>query len=221
MNPRLKRRVRRLAGWGSLVAVLVIVLSNRWVINSTDSRLYTDSSLMPDNEVGLVLGCSPFARSGKPSQQFHGRIQAAAELYKLGKVHKLILSGANPDSRYNEPKKMREALLELGVPSEAMVLDFAGDSTFDSIARAKVVYGLEQVTLITQRYHSYRAVFLARKFGVQAVAYVSPLADNGGMGARNPPREILARVLAVFDVLWLRIRRQFGVEDPERLLAPG
>lgn len=205
MNPRLRRRLRRGALWGALLAAVLVALANRWVINSTDAYLYRDSSLMPDNEVGLVLGCSPFVSSGKPSPQFHGRMQAAAELYRLGKVKRLILSGANPDSRYNEPKKMREALLELGVPSDAMVLDFAGDSTYESITRAQAVFGLSQVTVITQRYHSYRAVFLARKTGLRAVAYVAPLAENGGTGLRNPPREVFARVAAVLDILAYRV----------------
>lgn len=205
MNPRLRRRLRRTALWGGLLAAAVVLLSNRWVINSTDAQLYRDSALMPENEIGLVLGCSPFVPGGKPSPQFHGRMQAAAELYRLGKVRRLILSGANPDQRYNEPKKMREALLELGVPSDAMVLDFAGDSTFESITRAREVFGLSSLTVITQRYHTYRAVFLARKTGLHAVAYIAPLADNGGMGMRNPPREVFARVLAVLDVLVFRV----------------
>ncbi|HUR42417.1 MAG TPA: ElyC/SanA/YdcF family protein, partial [Verrucomicrobiae bacterium] len=173
MNARLRRRLRRATVWALAAAAVIVVLSNRWVINSTDAYLYTDSSLMPENEVGLVLGCSPFVRGGGPNAQFHGRMQAAAELFKLGKVKRLIVSGANPDSRYNEPKKMREALLELGVPSEAIVADFAGDSTFDSIARAEVVFGLKRVTVITQKYHGYRALFLARKAGLQAVSYAA------------------------------------------------
>jgi SanA protein len=185
--------------------VVLVALSNRWVINSTDSSLYRDASLLPDNEVGLVLGCSPFVSSGKPSPQFRGRMQAAAELYKAGRVRRLILSGANPDSRYNEPKKMREALLELGVPSDAMVLDFAGDSTYDSVMRAKVVFGLSEVTVVTQKYHAYRALFLARKLGVRAVAYQAPTEGVTGPGFRHPPREIFARVAAVFDVLIYRI----------------
>jgi SanA protein len=205
VNPRQRRRLRRAAGWGLVLGVVTVVLANRWVINSTDAYLYRVSALMPENEVGLVLGCSPFVPGGKPSPQFHGRMQAAAELYRLGKVKRLILSGANPDQRYNEPKKMREALLELGVPSEAMVLDFAGDSTYDSITRAKEVFGLSSLTVITQRYHTYRAVFLARKTGLHAVAYIAPLADNGGTGLRNPPREVFARVLAVFDALVFRM----------------
>jgi SanA protein len=199
MSPRLRRRLRRGVAWGSVLVVLITVLSNRWVIN------YKDSSLMPDNEVGLVLGCSPFASSGKANPQFHGRMQAAAELYRLGKVRRLILSGANPDSRYNEPKKMREALLELGVPSEAMVLDFAGDSTYESVTRAKIVFGLDQVTIVTQKYHAYRALFLARKMDVRAVAYQAPIEGVRGPGFRHPPREVFARVAAVFDVLVYRL----------------
>ena len=214
MNPRLRRRLRRAFGWGLVAAAAAVVLSNRWVINSTDAYLYSESSLMPENEVGLVLGCSPFVSGGGPSPQFHGRMQAAADLYKLGKLKRLIVSGANPDARYNEPKKMREALLELGVPSEAMVLDYAGDSTFDSVTRAQIVFGLQRITVVTQKYHAYRALFLARKNGLQAVAYAAPLANNGGPGLRHPPREVLARLLAVLDLFVLRTRpRLLGGEE--------
>ena len=202
MNPRLKRRLRR--GFIAAIALglLTVVLSNRWVINSTNDYLYKDSSLLPDNEVGLVLGTSTYTSEGKSNPQFYGRVGAAAELYRLGKVKRLIASGTNPDSRYNEPKRMRKALIELGVPGEAIIMDFAGDRTFDSVARAKAVYGLDRVTLITQRYHGYRALFLARKMGLQAVGYVARLPD-GSFGSRNPPREILARTLAVFDLFLL------------------
>ena len=201
MNPRLRRRLRRLAGWAAVAFVLVVLLANRWVINATDGMLYKDSSLMPDNEVGLVLGCSPFVSSGKPNPQFRGRMQAAADLYRLGKVKRLILSGANPDSRYNEPKKMREALLELGVPTEAMILDFAGDSTYESVDRAGKVFSLTSYTIVTQKYHAYRALFLARKLGMRAVAYQAPIEGVSGPGFRHPPREVFARLLAVLDVL--------------------
>lgn len=205
MNPRLQRRLRRALGWGGVLLAVIVLLSNRWVINSTDSSLFRDNSLLPENDTALVLGCSPFASSGKPNPQFRGRMQAAAELYRLGKARRLILSGANPDSRYNEPKKMREALLELGVPSEAMVLDFSGDSTYESITRAKVVYGLSEFTIVTQKYHAYRALFLARKMGVHAVAYQAPIDGVGESGFRHPPREVLARVAAVIDVLIYRL----------------
>jgi SanA protein len=99
---------------------------------------------------------------------------------------------------------MREALLEKGVPSHAMVLDYAGDSTFDSIARARIVYGLSRLTIITQRYHSYRALFLARKSGMKAVAFSAPSEGVVGPGFRHPPREVLARLLAVLDLFVLQ-----------------
>ena len=212
MQPRLRRTLRRATAIALVVAVVFLLLANRWVINSTDAYLYRDSALMPDNEVGLVLGCSSYTSGGKPNPQFYGRIEAAAQLYRQGKVKRLILSGANPDSRYNEPKRMQEALIELGVPLEALTLDFAGDRTFDSVIRAQQVSGLQRVTLITQKYHAYRALFVARKTGLQAVAYAAPVED-GGEGFRHPPREVLARVLAVMDLFVLRIEQSLSGAD--------
>jgi SanA protein len=204
VNARLKRRLRRGAAWSVLLFGLILLGANRWVVNSTNAYVYSDSALMPENEVGLVLGCSPFASDGKSNAQFHGRMDAAAELYRLGKVKRLILSGANPDSHYNEPKKMRDALLERGVPSEAMTLDFAGDSTLDSIVRAGLVFDLTRMTVVTQKYHAFRALFLARKSGISAVAYSAPIDGKQGVEFRHPPREVLARLLAVLDIFVLK-----------------
>lgn len=204
MNPRTRRRLRRGFLWSLLVFALLVLGANRWVINSTRAYLFDNVALMPDNEVGLVLGCSPYASDGSPNPQFHGRMQAAAELLKQGKVRHLILSGANPDSRYNEPRKMREALLELGVKSDDMTLDYAGDSTFDSVERASVVFDLTRMTIITQRYHAYRALFLARKQGMSAVGYMAPIIGVPGKGFVYPPREVFARLLGVLDLFLLR-----------------
>lgn len=204
MNPLLKRRLRRGFAWGVLVFGLLVLGANRWVINSTDSYLFDNTALMPDNEVGLVLGCSPYSADGSPNPQFYGRMAAAAELLKLGKVKHLILSGANPDSHYNEPRKMREALIELGVKPDDMTLDYAGDSTFDSIERSQVVFDLTRVTIITQRYHAYRALFLARKQGMSAIGYMAPFQGLPGHGFVYPPREVLARLLAILDLFILR-----------------
>jgi SanA protein len=204
LNPRLKRRLRRGFVWGVFVFGLLVLGANRWVINSTDSYLYDNSALLPENEVGLVLGCSPYSSDGSANPQFYGRMAGAAELLKLGKVKRLILSGANPDSRYNEPRKMREALLDLGVKPDDMVLDYAGDSTFESVERAQVVFDLTRVTIITQRYHAYRALFLARKQGMSAVGYMAPIQNVEGHGFVYPPREVFARLLAILDLFLLR-----------------
>lgn len=220
MRPSVRRSLRR---WivGTVVAVPVFVLlCNRWVINSTDAYLYKEISLMPTNDVGLVLGTSKYLESGKPSPEFRGRIETAAELYRAGKVRRLIVSGANPDSTYNEPRAMSRELVKLGVPESAITMDFAGFRTFDSIVRAQAIFGLQQITVVTQRYHSYRAVFLGRKMGMKVVAALAPARSDGSLGNRNPPREILARVNAVLDVFVLGTQPKVLGEPQHIPLAP-
>lgn len=208
---------RRLRRW--LLAIVVAVLGavaliNNWVVNNTYSYIYDDWSLLPDNEVGLVLGTSSYTRGGAPNPQFYGRINAAAQLYQLGKIKRIIVSGANPDSTYNEPRAMRRELVKKGVPPNAIYMDFAGFRTFDSVARAQVVFGLDKVTIITQRYHAYRAVFVAKKLHMQAYAYAAP-SDDIGTFTRTMVREVLARVRVVLDIYVLHTEPKFlGTPQP-------
>lgn len=189
--------------WTLFSALLFVLLCNRWVINSTDAYLYTNYALLPENDVGIVLGTSSYSSDGSPNPQFHARVQAAAQLYKMGKLKHLIVSGANPDATYNEPRRMWQELTKAGVPARDITMDFAGFRTLDSLARAHQVFGLERCTIITQRYHAYRAVFLGKKLGMRVAAYTAPIGPGRDMGPRNPPREILARVKAVLDIVVL------------------
>ncbi len=205
MAPYLRRAIRRWLVLGIGLCALFVLLCNRWVINSTNDYIYSNWALLPDNQVGVVLGTSNYTRGGDDNPYFHGRVQAAAELYKLGKVRHLIVSGANPDARYNEPRKMWQELVKLGVPSDAITMDFAGFRTLDSIARMQEVFGLERGTIITQRYHAHRAVFLGRKMNMQVVAYAPPPPPS----PRNRVREVFARVKAVLDLFLLRTEPRF------------
>jgi SanA protein len=202
------RRLRRSLLIGAIVVVAGVALINNWVVNNSYSYIYDDWSLLPDNDVGLVLGTSTLTRSGAPNPQFYGRIQAAAQLYRLGKIKHIIVSGANPDSTYNEPRAMRRELIKVGVPAEAVVMDFAGFRTLDSVARAQQVFGLDRITIITQRYHAYRAVFIAKKLGVKVAAYAAP-SEEIGMFSRTMVREFIARVKAVLDIYVLRTAPKF------------
>lgn len=202
LKPATKRFIKRWASAGLFLLVLTVVLSNRWVENSTYSYLYESWSLLPDNDVGLVLGTSPYRGDGKSSAEFYGRVRTAAELYQLGKIKHIIVSGANPDETYNEPRKMMRELVRLGIPEKDITMDFAGFRTYDSILRARQVFGLTHFTVITTRYHAWRALFIARKMNLNAVGYSAPISVNGEMGARNPPREVMARTLAVFEFLF-------------------
>lgn len=212
---RRRRRLRKLFWWSLGLFVLFVLLSNRWVINSTDAYLYTSSALLPENDVGIVLGTSSYTREGEPNPQFQGRVNAAIELYKMGKIKHIIVSGANPDSTYNEPRRMWQELTKAGIPPKDITMDFAGLRTLDSMARAQRVFGLQRVTVITQRYHAYRAVFLGKKFGIRVAAYVAPFGAGRDYGRRNPVREIFARAWAVLDVVVLRTQPKFlGQREP-------
>lgn len=212
---RRRRRLRKVFWWSFGLFALFVLLCNRWVINSTDSYLYKDYALLPQNDVGIVLGTSSYTREGERNPQFHARVEAAVQLYRLGKIKHLIVSGANPDSTYNEPRRMWQELTKAGIPPKDITMDFAGFRTLDSLARAKHVFDLERCTVITQRYHAYRAVFLGKKQGIRVAAYLAPIAPGGGYGSRNPPREIFARVKAVLDLFVLRTPPKFlGQREP-------
>ena len=134
-------------------------------------KTYSSVKEIPYNRVGLVLGTSPFTSTGHSNYFFTTRINADKELYKTGKVKKLIVSGDNHVKEYDEPGCMRDALIRKGVPSSAIVLDYAGFRTLDSVVRAKEVFGQEKITIISQRFHNERAIYLAEHYGIEAIGY--------------------------------------------------
>lgn len=204
------------------LACLCMLAMNAWVVGSTRSKVYSDVTLLPANEVGVLLGTSPYTREGHGNKLFSHRIKAGAELYKAGRVSHLLLSGANPDATYDEPQRMFEALLEAGVPAEAMTLDDAGFRTLDSVVRAHLVFGLERFTVISQKFHVYRAVFIANHKGLDVVGFSRPEEDDR-QKLRTETREFLARCKAVLDLFVLFVRpreigapRELGTPSPDR-----
>lgn len=190
------------------LAVALLLIANRWVTLSAEPYVYSDIEALPENDVGLLLGTSPYSRKGNENVLFQHRIDAAAELYKAGKIRHVLASGANPDHTYNEPRKMYYALVEAGVPAEAITLDFAGFRTLDSVVRATAVFKLERYTVISQRFHVYRAIFIARNDGIPAVAYAPP-ETREKQKRRVLLREALARFNAILDLFLLRTRPRF------------
>ncbi len=193
-------------------AALAALAINTWMIGITRGAVYDTTQRVPVADVALVLGTSPYTHTGRPNLLFENRINAAAQLFHAGKVRYLLVSGANPSRAYNEPQKMYQALRKLGVPDAAITLDFAGFRTLDSVVRARAVFGLSHTTLITQRYHEYRALFLAERSGLSAVGYTWPDEDRR-QPLRTEAREYLARVKAVLDV--------FVLDTPPRFLGPS
>lgn len=209
----------RLARWMivSLVALLLVAWGlyglSRSVVHEAWDHVYKTVADLPDNDVGLVLGTSNFTKAGTPNPLFKYRIQAAALLWKAGKVKHLLLSGANPEPSYNEPQRMFQALIEHGVPAEVMTLDYAGIRTLDSVVRAREIFGLRRYTIISQRFHDFRAVYIARAYGIEAIAFAAPEADRH-FPLRTRTREFFARLMALMDVHILETQPRF-LGDPQ------
>lgn len=184
----------------TLLALVVVLTANIWMWWRTEDQVFTDLDELPKNDVGLVLGTSPRTRKGNPNEHFNSRIKAAANLYKLGKIRHVLVSGDNRKNDYNEPRYMQQALMKLGVPKAAITLDYAGIRTLDSVVRAHKIFDLTRFTIISQCYHNYRAVYLANTLiPVEVVAWCSPTVPFS-FRQRVIPREWLARVNALVDV---------------------
>lgn len=184
-----------------VVAVAVIVACQVAVNHAAQGCLYSDVNKLPPREVGLLLGTSPIGRSGKPNQFFLRRIDAAVELYEAGKIDRFIISGAKRDSLYDEPKEMKAALLSRGLPDTIITLDGEGYRTIASITRAKEVFGVDSLTIISQQFHCERALFLARHKSLNAIAYSAETTSSQKWRLLMWLRESLARVKAAFEVL--------------------
>jgi SanA protein len=120
----------------------------------------------------LVFGAGYWA-DGTPSDVMKDRVEAAVDLYRSGKVRLVLFSGDNRFADYNEPAKMREYALSLGLPAEAIVLDYAGRRTYDSCYRARDIFGLTEALLVTQRYHLPRALYTCQRLGLDAVGFAA------------------------------------------------
>ncbi len=164
----------RVLRWPILLGSLILfgILIGEWRIDHyAADRLYSDVEGIPENPVGLLLGTSAEGRSGNPNPYFTRRIDAAAALYKAGKVEHLLITGDNGRWGYNEPMDMRRALMQAGVDSADITLDFAGFDTFDSVVRAQKIFGQQNMMVISQRFHNERALWIARAFGIEAVGF--------------------------------------------------
>lgn len=150
-----------------LAVVLVAWLAERSLERSSASRITTDPATLPpslaDGWAGLVLGAAPIGPEGGPNRYFEYRLDAAALLWRAGKVGLVLLSGAP-----GEPEAMRAGLLARGVPETVLRLDDGGLRTRDSLRRARTVFGQQRLIVVSQRFHLARALFLARADGLDA-----------------------------------------------------
>lgn len=201
------------AGFWTVFGVVVLVLMCNWiVVDTTKNKVFFDLKLLPSNDVGLVLGTSKYVARGKENLFFRYRMEASALLFKEGKVKYLILSGNKEAETYDEPKAMKQALTKLGVPEDAMMLDTAGYRTYDSVIRCREIYGQDRVTVISQNFHNARALYLAGHEGLDAIGFAAQDVPDG-YSVKTLLREYLARPKAMLDVYVLK--PEAGVREGE------
>jgi SanA protein len=152
-----------LVGAVALVVVLLSWLADRRLAQLGAPRSFAEAGEVPATEVALVLGTAPIGPEGGPNHFFIYRLDAAAALWKAGKVKYFIASGSDV-----EPAAMRAGLIERGVPAGVIYLDPGGYRTWDSVLRARDVYGQKRLVIVSQRFHVNRALFLAHHEGIEA-----------------------------------------------------
>ena len=214
----LNRAINRKIRIGILLCVLSILLAvrsaQRWIEWDARNRVYASISDIPARRVGLVLGCAPPLYGGKSNLYFLYRMQAAHDLFSAGKIEYIIVSGDNHTMAYDESGAMKNALIQLGVPENRIICDFAGFSTLDSIVRSREIFRQSRITVISQKFHAQRAVFIARRKGIDAIGYCAQDLDTRA-SLRTRLREQLARVKTILDLYLINRQPRFLGEPIE------
>jgi vancomycin permeability regulator SanA len=154
-----------------LIGLLTVYIVNRHVHSYTERRLETSITEIPREEpprVAIVFGAG-VRSDGSPKDALYDRVLTGVELYRAGRVRKLLMSGDNPTHQYDEPTAMKNTAMQLGVPESDIVLDFAGRRTYDTCYRAKEIFEVQRAVLVTQEFHQARALYLCNNLGVESI----------------------------------------------------
>lgn len=178
------------------IAILLIVDSiTSYVVRD---KVYSEIKELPHRDYAVVLGTAKFYSKNVINEYYKYRLEAAKQLVKSEKVNKLLVSGDNKTPYYNEPKTMTNDLLKMGIPQPQIKQDYAGYTTFDSIIRATEVYKLPPFTIVSQKFHCERALFIAKFKNIDAICFAAKYPD-GAYQVRL--REIFARTAMLFNLL--------------------
>ena len=210
-----KRRIFYTLAILFIITIITVFICDRVIDNASDGRLYSDVQAIPENNVGLLLGTGKLLSNGYENLYYRYRINAAADLWKAGKIKYLVISGDNSRKGYDEPSDMRADLMLLGVDSTAIYLDYAGFRTFDSIVRLREIFGQTKVTIISQLFHNQGAIYIAKREGIEAIGFNARDVSQK-IGWRVKFREKLARVKVFVDFVTGKKPKFLG----EKVLIP-
>ncbi len=203
------KKLFKLLFLGVFLILLVIFCCDIWITHTSKNQLYDDVKTLPHNKVGMILGTSKYLKNTKLNPYFINRIEAAIILYNAKKIDFILVSGDNREVNYNEPKQMTLHLLSHGIPEDRIIQDYAGRRTLDSVLRGFSIFNLTKYTIISQKFHNERAIFIANKHNLNVVGFNAKPVFQSTLSLKNQLREYLARVKAVLDI-FLDIEPEIG-----------
>lgn len=178
------------------VFLLIVVSINTHIEGLTKSDIHEDISELVPADAVLILGASVY-QDGRLTKILEDRVMTAIDVYARGKAPKILVSGDNGTDKYNEVVPIRKFLVEHGVPEEDIFVDFAGFSTYDSLYRAKEIFEVNSIIIVTQKFHLPRSIFIAKSRGISAQGIS---ADKRHYSIQNHLRESLATIYTYFKV---------------------
>lgn len=190
-----KRKINRMIKImiiGIIILMIAIFSLNIYVVNNTKNEIVKEENVSNIDGVDCILILGAGIWGDKPSPMLEDRLKEGVVLYKQGTTKKIIMSGDHSREDYDEVKIMKEYAESEGVPSEDIFMDHAGFSSYDSVYRAKEIFGVQKMIIVTQKYHLYRSLYIAKKLGIEAYGIESNLRTYPGQVFREI-REILAR----------------------------
>ena len=177
-----------------LVGCLALLGINLWVTGSVRERILTQeqAAQLQNVDCVVVLGCQ-VRSDGTPSHMLEDRLKRSVALYELGAAPKLLMSGDHGREGYDEVDTMKHYAVDAGVPSQDVFMDHAGFSTYETVYRAKEIFGAKKIIIVTQQYHLYRAMYIAKAMGLEVYGVAADYRQYSGQFPRDV-REVLARV---------------------------
>ena len=188
-----------------VVCLTLMLVSNHIVVNNAKGKVFSEMASIKYNKVGMLLGTTPQARIDRVKNYFFiYRIDAAEQLYRAGKIEKILISGdENSLDGINEPECMKDSLVARGVPASAIILDGKGYRTICSVVNANKVFGLKSFTIISQEFHNERALYQAEHLGldVENLQAYNAKMPKSRRAFLTTIREYFARVKMFIDLL--------------------
>ncbi|WP_246160795.1 SanA/YdcF family protein [Maribacter flavus] len=185
-----------------------MIVCNILINSFAEGKTYSNLTSIPKNKVGIILGTAKNIKGGGSNPYYEYRLNAIVSLFKAKKIEFILVSGDNGSIYYNEPTTIKNDLVSSGVPADKIFLDYAGFRTLDSMVRAKEVFGLDDVTVVSQKFHNERAIYIAHKNELNAIGFnAEDISLESGLKVQL--REYFARVKVFID-LALNTRPKFS-----------